>query len=92
MKTEMTPHEIHQANVKRLSLQLIAIVEREDIADAGAALCEALATVAFRNDFALESLLFMTRDSIKQRWRKLKNSTAQQSNEEIKEEEGNGKT
>jgi hypothetical protein len=77
-----TPHEVHKANVNRLYPKLIEIVDRENIEDAGAALCVALTILAFREGFALEALLFMTRDTIKEGWLELRNSAAQQLNGE----------
>ncbi len=77
----------HEENVRRLYPQLIEIVEGEEIADAGAALCVALTILAFREGFALESLLFLTRDEIRKGWRELGASVVQKLNGEIKEEE-----
>ena len=80
--------EAHEENVRRLYPQLIEIVEDEAPADAGAALCVALTVLAWREGICLESLLFMTRDTIKEGWRELSSSVVvQQSNGEIKEEE-----
>jgi len=76
----VTPLEIHEKNVKRLYPRLLKIVEKKAPADAGTALCIALTILAWRRGICLESLLFMTRDTIKQSWRELNGAT--QSNEE----------
>jgi hypothetical protein len=85
----MNPFEAHEENVKRLYPQLIEIVEDESPADAGAALVAALTILAWREGICLESLLFMTRDEIKQNWLELRNLKP---NGEVKEEEENGET
>ena len=80
----MTSFEAHEKNVQRLYPRLLKIVEKKAPADAGAALCIALTILAWRQGICLESLLFMTRDTIKKSWREL--SAPQQSNGE--EEDG----
>jgi hypothetical protein len=72
----MTPAEAHKANIERLLPPLLEIAEGEPVADAAVALCEALATLAFRAGFTRRRALSLTRESIKEIWAELKAAKA----------------
>ena len=58
----------HEENVRRLYPQLIEIVEGEEMADAGCALCTALTILAFREGYSLDALMWLTQGSIEKGW------------------------
>lgn len=67
----MSRAEDHEANVRRLYPQLLRIVEKEEIVDAAVALCMALTCLAFREEYSLLSLRWLTLGSIEQGWANL---------------------
>jgi hypothetical protein len=69
----MSPRiEAYEENVRRLYPQIIKIVEGEELADAGCALCTALTILAYKEGYSLESLLWLTNGSIEKGWNDLR--------------------
>jgi hypothetical protein len=67
----MSRAELQEENVRRIYPKLLEVLEGETPADAGIALCTALTILAWREDYSLDSILWMTRDSIINGWRAL---------------------
>lgn len=64
--------DAHEDNVRRLYPQLLELLEGEEPADAGCALCTALTIIAWREGYALSALLWLTEGSIRNGWAQLK--------------------
>lgn len=58
----------HEENVRRLYPQLLQVVEKVEMADAGCALCTALTILAFREGYSVDALMWLTQGSIEKGW------------------------
>jgi hypothetical protein len=63
---------MNEENVRRLYPQLLKIVEGEEVADAGCALCVVLAVIAYKEGYSYRALKWLTEGSLKQGWRELR--------------------